>query len=226
MWPVSKHAANMLWICSEAEPHCRGINQKLSVFRTNTNAFLAAECWFGPAAAAVCATSIFFQTLEHHVCGCRRARSIVCTGLKILWCRIGIKRQVAKTRTTKKDNASEHSQSKWSSPSGFFCPPSNAGPFTEKWSLFKRNTKVTPKLVLTLSAPTCNSIYRNSDEAYMKLIGTSSWLGPAVLVPINVPVITNEWTWRIFTCRYLVFTFKTNVKTIVKSFTLVLFSAA
>ncbi len=68
---VSKHAANMLRICSKAELYCRRTNQKLSVFRMNTKAFLAAECWFGLAAAAVCATSIFSQTLEHHVCGCR-----------------------------------------------------------------------------------------------------------------------------------------------------------
>ncbi len=66
---VSKHAANMLWICSEAKLYCRGTNQKLSVFRTNTKAFLATECWFSPATAAVCATNIFSQTLEHHVCG-------------------------------------------------------------------------------------------------------------------------------------------------------------
>ncbi len=57
VWTVSKHAANMLWICSEAELYCRRTNQKLSVFRMNTKAFLAAECWFGP---TVCAASIFF----------------------------------------------------------------------------------------------------------------------------------------------------------------------
>ncbi len=70
VWTVSKHAVNMLWIGSEAELYCRGTNQKLSVFRTNTKAFLAAECWFGTAAAAVCATNIFSQTLEHQVPGC------------------------------------------------------------------------------------------------------------------------------------------------------------
>ncbi len=47
------------------------MNQKLSVFRTNTKAILAAECWFGPACCgSLCATSIFSQTLEHHVRGC------------------------------------------------------------------------------------------------------------------------------------------------------------
>ncbi len=71
VWTVSKHAANMPWICSEAELYCLGTNQKLSLFRTNTKPFLAAEYWFGPAAVAVCATSIFSQTLEHHVRGCR-----------------------------------------------------------------------------------------------------------------------------------------------------------
>ncbi len=44
VWTISKHAANMLRICSEAELYCRGTNQKLSVFRTNTKAFLAPEC--------------------------------------------------------------------------------------------------------------------------------------------------------------------------------------
>ncbi len=51
VWTVSKYAANMLRISSEAELYCHGTNQKLSVFRTNTKAFLAsvwmAFCQYG-----------------------------------------------------------------------------------------------------------------------------------------------------------------------------------
>ncbi len=42
VWTISKHATNMLWICSAAELYCRGTNQKLSVFWANIKTFLVA----------------------------------------------------------------------------------------------------------------------------------------------------------------------------------------